>query len=76
MINTKYILEYRYDFEDDNDWREEAVFNDVGDAHRAFNDHVKTYSHAMTRVRKVRYVQEEDVIAVFQPISSEEYDNE
>ena len=75
-VGTKYILEYRYDNETDNDWREEAVFNRPSDAHSAFTEHVKMYLHITTRVRKVRYVTEEEVIASFQPISSEEYDDE
>ena len=75
-VGTKYILEYRYDSENDDDWREEDVFNSPRDAHFTFTQHVKTYNHITARVRKVRYVTEEEVIAFFQPISSEEYDDE
>ena len=73
MTDTKYILEYRYDNETDNDWREEGVFNNTTDAHFAFTAHVKDYPHITLRVRKVRYIPEESVIANFSPISSEEY---
>lgn len=75
-VGTKYILEYRYDNENDSDWREEDVFNNPTQAHCAFTDHVKTYAHIIARVRKVRYVTEESIIASFQPISSEEYEDE
>jgi hypothetical protein len=73
MIDTKYILEYRYE---DEAWIVESEFNRACDAHFAFSDHVKTYSHTIARVRKVRYVEEESVVATFQPISSEEYEDE
>lgn len=75
MIDTKYILEYRYDNEHDDAWRQEDVFNNVPDAHRAFSEHVKNYVHIIARVRKVRYVTEEKVVASFNPMSSEEYDD-
>ena len=76
MRRTEYILEYRYDHYESDDWQEEAVFDDVADAHMAFTDHVREYTHTIARVRKVRYVQETNVIARFEPISSEEYSNE
>lgn len=72
-VGTKYILEYRYDSETDSDWREEAVFNNTTDAHCAFTQHVNEYPHIILRVRKVRYITETNVIARFEPISSEEY---
>lgn len=72
-VGTKYILEYCYD---GDGWREDAVFNSTVDAHHAFTDHVKEFPHITARVRKVRYITEEDIVANFQPISSEEYDNE
>ena len=72
-VGTKYILEYRYDCETASDWREEAVFNSATEAHFAFTEHVRDYPHIILRVRKGKYVKEEDVIASFQPISSEEY---
>ena len=74
-VGTKYILEYRYPLEDTDEWREEDVFNSVTDAHREFTAHVNEYPHIIARVRKVRYVQEEDVVAIFQPISSEEFED-
>lgn len=73
MRQTKYILEYRYDNETDSDWREEAVFDSTTDAHFAFTEHVRDYPHIILRVRKVKYIEETNVIARFEPISSEEY---
>ena len=75
MIGTKYILEYTYNIESD-DWREEGEFNRTDDAHLAFIAHVKEHPHITLRVRKVRYVLEEHTVASFQPISSEEYEDE
>ena len=76
MIDTTYILEYRYDSESDDDWREQDVFTDVREAHREFTAHIKEFNHIIARVRKVRYVLDESVIASFNPISSEEYSDE
>ena len=77
MIDTKYILEYSYGsaHSDGDDWREEDVFNSPADAQRAFMEHVKDYSHTRARVRKVRYVTEEDVIAAYQPIRNSEFED-
>lgn len=76
MRQTKYILEYRYDIECDADWREESVFDTVSEAHSEFTLHVKKYPHIIARVRKVKYIEETNVIARFEPISSEEYSDD
>lgn len=74
MIDTKYILEYRYADAPDNGWREEDVFNCARDAHFAFTKHVNRYVHIEARVRKVRYIAEEEIVGEFRPISSEDYE--
>ena len=72
-MSTKYILEYRFDGSFEDDWREEACFNSPSEAQEAFIEHVKDYSHTLARVRKVRYIVEEEVIAAFNPISADEF---
>ena len=73
-VGTKFILEYTY--ESGDEWRTDDVYNNPWDAQHHFSNHVKTFPNIMARVRRVRYITEEDIVASFQPISSEEYDNE
>ena len=75
MNTTTYILQYRYDCEGDDAWRQEEIFNCPTDAHFAFTKHVQEFPHIILRVLKVATVREESTIASFNPISTDEYSN-
>ena len=74
MKDTTYILQYKYDEEGPDAWRVEDVFYSALDAHLAFTQHVKDFAHITARIVKVHCIKEENTVASFQPISSEEYE--
>lgn len=65
MIDTKYILEYRFNHLDGPEWVHEKTFNDQYDALHAYHKHTDTYRHADCRVRRVRTVEEESVVGSY-----------
>ena len=69
-MNTKYILEYKYD--DDTEWRFEASYDYPSDAQLAFHDHIETYKFIKARVRQVKYVANESIVGEYSPISVED----
>ena len=74
-MQTKYILEYRYEGSEDNDWRVEDEYSSPADAQRGFTEHVRSYAHIMARLRKVVYTPQESVVADFRPMFSDEFDD-
>lgn len=70
-MNTKFILEYRY--ENAEDFRFEAEYENATDAHFALLEHIEKWKHIEVRVRKVVFVTEERVVGKYVPIIAEDY---
>ena len=65
-MNTKYILEYKYD--EDTEWRFEAEYDLVSDAHHNLTKHIKAFNFIHVRVRRVEYITEESIVGQYQPV--------
>ena len=70
-MDTKYVLEYRFDNEED--WMTQTEYSDLSLIQEAYITHIATYNHAQCRIREVKYVEETRSLAQFQPISMEDY---
>lgn len=66
-MNTKYILEYKY--EDDTEWRYEEEYDYVSDAQHRLTEHVKAFNFIHVRVRQVKYVTTETIVGEYRPIT-------
>lgn len=69
-METKYILEYRYD--EDLEWIFESEFEYVSDAQYALTRHIAGFNFIRVRVRKVRYVTEESIVGEYNPVTVED----
>ncbi len=65
-MQTKYILEYRY--EEDTEWRFEAEYDLVSDAQYNLTRHIKAFNFIHVRVRRVKYIAEESVVGEYHPV--------
>lgn len=65
-MNTKYILEYRYD--EDTEWRFEAEYDLVSDAQYNLTKHIKSFNFIRVRVRQVKYITEESIVGEYIPV--------
>lgn len=71
-MQTKFILEYRY--EEDDDWRFEAEYEFLSDAQEAYTSHIKVFNFIRVRVRKVKYVEETSIIGEYAPLDAGDND--
>lgn len=71
-MQTKFILEYRYEEEDD--WRFDDEFYSLSDAQHAYIGHIKSFNFIRIRVRRVKYVEESRIIGEYAALDAGDND--